>query len=570
MRVRSFLQNMMKEKKIFYGLLFPVLFSGIAGATGLLLWHILPFYADDPLEILQKVTPVKCYYDRNMSLVKRERSRQYQWRIPLPLSRISPEAVKVILAAEDANFYKHDGVDLSAILRAAYQNISSGRIISGASTIPMQLAALAMRENKIPRRTVTGKIQQALMARKLVRLYPKQRILEEYLNRIPFGGSIYGIEAAAVYYFGLPAEKLNIAEASLLCGIPQRPGVYRPDKALPLARERQKRVLQMLEKRQIIQKGEWEKIFNDSPLRLRDFSFPSRLAGKEPFIHNMYFRQAVRELAKTERNVPFEIHTALDQEMTGAALDTLKKYASFHPDIKDGAAVLICNRTMEVLVYIGTLDAKEPFTGQVDAAAAVRSAGSTLKPFLYGEGINGGMVSPDTFFHDEPLRYKDYEPANFDGKFRGKVTLEEALQLSLNTTAVKMLEMLGEQRALNLFAALGLRPRSTRKNGLSLALGSAGHTLLELTNAFTVIPNNGVFQKATFLKRESPEKWKENTKRMIWTENTAAALRSVLQRKVPPFGELDAAWKTGTSNGNKDAWCLAATPEYTLGVWFGN
>ncbi|MBP5182969.1 MAG: hypothetical protein J6331_08095, partial [Lentisphaeria bacterium] len=164
----------------------------------------------------------------------------------------------------------------------------------------------------------------------------------------------------------------------------------------------------------------------------------------------------------------------------------------------------------------------------------------------------------------------DYEPVNYDGKFRGRVSLEEALRLSLNTTAVKMLEMLGEQRALELFSSIGLSDHSGRKNGLSLALGSAGYTLLELTNAFSILPNEGKFRKASFFRQECFPGTEEEKEKKIWDENTAVAVSAVLRRKAPPFGDLDAAWKTGTSNGNNDAWCLAATPEYTLGVWFGN
>lgn len=534
----------------------------------ILFWNILPEYMEDPLEILQKNTPARCWYDRHGSLVKRERTWQYQWRLPLKLSQISPEVIKVILAAEDANFYKHGGVDISAVFRASFQNISSGRIISGASTIPMQLAALAMREKKIYRRSLKGKILQALMARKLVKKYPRNHILEEYLNQIPFGGNIYGIGAASLYYFGLPASQLNIAEASLLCGIPQRPAVYRADRNFPLARKRQKRVLQMLEKRKFLRTGEGEKIYRDAPLRMRDFSFPSTLAGKEPRLHNMFFRQAAKSLTKKNTPLPLSIHTTLDQEMTRVILNTLKKYARMYPDIKDAAAVLIENDSMEIRAYIGTLDIKEPYTGQVDASIALRSAGSTLKPFLYGEAINGGTVTIDTFFLDAPLQYKDYEPKNYDGTYRGKVTLEEALLLSLNTCAVKMLELMGEKRILELFDRIGLPDHTKRKNGLSLALGSAGYTLLELTNAFTLFPNEGIYEKCRFIREK--EQKKKRVKKAIWHKNTALAVNSILRRKTPPFAAVDAAWKTGTSNGNHDAWCLAATSEYTLGVWFGN
>ena len=559
-------------KRIWRNLLLSFfLFVLVFSAAALSFWYILPVYAEDPLAILACHTPARSFYDRNGELIKRVKTSHYQWRLDLPLSRISPEAVKVILAAEDADFYNHKGIDLSAVTRAFFQNITSGRIVSGASTISMQLASLAMREKGTYKRSLYGKILQALMARKLEMCHSKNEILKEYLNRIPFGGSIAGIGAASIYYFGLPAEKLNMAEASLLCGLPQRPNCYRPDRNLPLARKRQKRVLSMLERKGFLQKGEAEKICRDLPLRLRDFSAKSPLAGDSGFLHDHFLRQAEKEMKKRKKNLPDEIYTTLDQELSKHTLHILKTHLADFEDVHDAAAVVIDNKKMQVLVYIGTMDFSHPEAGQVDAASSVRSAGSTLKPFIYAEGINGGLVCKDTFFMDAPLRYKDYAPMNFDGKFQGKVTLEKALQMSLNTTAVKMLEMLGEERVSELFSRVGLSGASGRKNGLSLALGSAGHTLKDLVNAFTVFPNKGIFRTGSFLKDDTEQNPSLSPAgQRIWHRGTAVMLNHILSRRTPPFGEIDAIWKTGTSNGNHDAWCLAATEDYTAGVWLGN
>lgn len=547
------------------------LFALVFITAALSFWYILPRYVKDPLAVLSKHTPARSFYDRNGELIKRVKTSQYQWRLDLPLSRISPEAVKVILAAEDANFYNHKGIDPSAVIRAFFQNMTSGRIVSGASTISMQLASLAMRENGSYRRSFSGKITQALMARKLEMCHSKNEILKEYLNRIPFGGPIAGIGAASIYYFGLPAEKLNMAEASLLCGLPQRPNYYRPDRNLPRARKRQKRVLYMLERKGFLQKGEAEKIYRDLPLRLRDFSVRSPLPGDTDFLHDFFLRQAEAEMKNSGQSLPDEIFTTLDQELSKHTLNILKTGISGFEDVHDAAAVVIDNKKMQFLVYIGTLDFSSPEAGQVDAASAIRSAGSTLKPFIYAEGINGGLVCKDSFFMDAPLRYKDYAPVNFDGKFRGKVTLEKALQMSLNTTAVKMLEILGEERISELFSRVGLSGISGRKNGLSLALGSAGYTLKDLVNAFTVFPNKGIFRKGSFLNRNSENDPSPSPSgQQIWHPGTAGMIKSILTRRIPPFGEMDVIWKTGTSNGNYDAWCIAATEDYTAGVWLGN
>ena len=183
-------------------------------------WIIAPYCVDDPMTALSRQTPVRSWVDRSGKLLWNERTYAAEWRFPVPLSRISPHAVRVILAAEDAHFYRHSGVDYGAIARAAWQNLVSGKRLSGASTISMQLAGMALPPGK---HDLKRKFVQAALARKLERCHTKDEILAEYLNRIPFGGKLYGIEAAAQYYFGLPAAKLNLAEATLLCGLPQKP-----------------------------------------------------------------------------------------------------------------------------------------------------------------------------------------------------------------------------------------------------------------------------------------------------------------------------------------------------------
>lgn len=200
----------------------------LCGIIPAVFWYVAPYFTEDPMPRIMRQTPARIYYDCRGNRIYAERTYDCQWRFEIPLNELPPHVITTLLAVEDRKFYRHGGVNYMAGLRALFQNLAGGRIISGASTITMQLAAMAEPDRK---RTLSRKFMQILRARKLERLYSKERILTEYINRIPFGGKIYGFEAAANYYFGLPASKLNLAEASLLCGLPQKPNRFRPDRS---------------------------------------------------------------------------------------------------------------------------------------------------------------------------------------------------------------------------------------------------------------------------------------------------------------------------------------------------
>ena len=525
--------------------------------SGGVAWIVSPYCVDDPMVLLARQTPVRTWTDRNGRVLWNERTYDAQWRFPVPLGRISPHAVRVILAAEDASFYRHAGVDYLAVCRALGQNLVSARRISGASTISMQLAGMALPPG---RHDLKRKFLQAAMARKMEQLHPKEKILEEYLNRIPFGGKLYGIEAAARYYFGLSAEKLNLAESTFLCGLPQRPNYFRPDRHLARAKERQRIVLKLLVRRGKLSREEAEKILHHEPLRLRDFRF------RAPFENAASpgeFRHAFAVSgAKSGR-------TTLDRELHFKVLALLREQRSRLTGVKDFAALLIDNRSGEVLVYIGTPDIAAKPDGQVDSVRAVRSAGSSLKPFIYAEAIGGGLIVSATKLLDAPVRYGSYAPGNYDGRFYGKVSAGSALARSLNTPAVRLVARLGEKRVHETFGRIGLSPRRSGKNisaGLSLALGTEGYTLWDITCAYVALARGGTFVHPTLTRDGGGGK---KAKRSFPPE--VCLMISIMLRERP-FGldGPDAAWKTGTSNNNCDAWCFAYTPDYTLGVWFGN
>lgn len=528
---------------------------------GLLFWWLGPWLVADPMPALSRQTPVRRYVDGHGRLLYLERTYDHQWRLPVPLSAMSKPVLQATLAAEDADFFLHAGVDYGAVLRAFRQNARHGRVVSGASTITMQLAGMAAPSR---RRSWWGKVWQAFQARRLERHYSKERILAEYLNRVPFGGKLHGIEAAAWYYFGKPAAQLNVAEAALLCGLPQKPNALRPDRHVARARARQKLVLQMMERRGLLAGGEAERIYREEPLPLRDFRFPSRLAQLAECRDGMYFARAKAEAGDAD-----EVICHLEPERDDLLYRTLREQAGRLPGVRDGAAVLLDSGSGAVLAMVGTLDFASNQAGQVNAAAAVRSAGSTLKPFVYAEAIDGGVLVEDSVLLDAPVRYGEYAPGNFDGRFRGRVSAGEALSLSLNTPAVRLLAVLGPERMAARFQSLHLWAKTAvaadpAAHQLAMTLGTAGHSLLELTAAYAALARGGDYLPARCAAVVPASRVS------VFTPGCCAMVSRMLRRLPLPLSSVDVAWKTGTSNGNRDAWCFAYTPEYTLGIWFGN
>ena len=526
-------------------------------AAGIAVWIAAPFAVNDPMIALARQTPCRVWTDRGGHVLWNERTYDARWCFPVPLEKISPHAIRVILAAEDASFYRHSGVDYAAVCRALWQNLSSARRISGASTISMQLAGMALPPG---RHDLKRKFLQAALARKLERLHSKEEILTEYLNRIPFGGKIYGIEAAARYYFGLPAARLNLAEATFLCGLPQKPNYLRPDRHPARAKERQRIVLKLLTRRGKLTPGEARRILHREPLRLRDFRYRPDFANAASPGELRHALAAVKGGGT---------RTTIDRELHFRVLSLLRAQQQRLKNVSSGAALLVHNRTGEVLVYIGTLDFSAKPDGEVDVVRAVRSAGSSLKPFIYAEAVSGGLLVNATKILDAPLRYGSYAPGNYDGRFHGKVTAGFALSHSLNTPAVRLTAKLGEERICETFRRAGLAgDRFGRKQspGLSLALGTEGYSLWDITSAYAMLASGGTPVALSL----TPEGGRKKTDRRCFPEAVCLMVSTMLRERPFGHGGLDVAWKTGTSNNNCDAWCFAYTPDYTLGVWFGN
>jgi penicillin-binding protein 1C len=532
-------------------------------------WIVAPYCVDDPMVRLRQITPAHAFLDRNGIPVFYETTYDYEWRFPVELKDIAPCAVSIMLSAEDYAFYEHGGVDYMAILRALWQDVRNMKIISGASTISMQLAGFALPDH---RPSLVRKFRQAVMARRLEQLHTKDEILAEYLNRIPCGGKVYGIEAAARYYFGLNASQLNRAEAALLCGIPQKPNRYNPKYHAEAAKKRQKIVLDLLVHHELLTPDEARTVFDSEPLRYRDFTQPSDFEFKsapDETIHAVRRARAEKRAEGWSSTQGEPVICSIDADFQRDIQSVLKRRRDALPGVRDATAVVLDNASGEALAFLGTLDFNAPGNGQYNAANAVRSAGSTLKPFLYAEALEGGLVTTDTRILDAPLRYGNYSPGNFDGAFRGTVKVSYALAHSLNTPAVRLAATLGESRMVELADRLHILAarRPDGGFGLSMALGSAGHTLLSLTNAYRSLTSGGVLRPVYF--RHVPDRALPAGERVFSTGTTQAVLRMLTSLPLPEF-EGTAAWKTGTSNNLRDAWCFACTETLTIGVWFGN
>ncbi len=499
--------------------------------------------------------PSVLYWDGAGQLIHVERGGDYRWNFPLSYEEFPQEWIRFVLAVEDRRFWEHHGVDWRAGMRAFWQMLKCGRIVSGGSTITMQ--AVTMRTGR--RRTLGYKLRQIFLACQWEQSHTKEEILEEYFNQLPFGGKLYGVEAAAQYYFGRHARELNRNEMILLAGLPQSPNRYRPDRFPERALERREMVLHLLIRHGALTPQEADRI-RQEPLRYRQFS--TRLW---PRMEDPQFLLMAKAACPGRREYRLSLDSQLQEQVRAA----LQRQVERLEGVEDGAALVVENATGRVRACVGTLDYWRPKDGAVNGAMAWRSPGSAWKPFLYGEALYGGWLVAETRLLDAPLALPDYRPENYDGTFRGEISAREALADSLNTPAVRLLQQLGVERFLRLLGRLGMLkaspPSLAEKVGLSLAIGGTESTLVALASAYARLA--GAPGELSWLQEVAERK---ESREELWNEGARQMLLSMLRRPLPGAGELPVAWKTGTSNGNRDAWCFVVTPQWTVGVWLGN
>ena len=496
-----------------------------------------------------------------------------QWRFP-PLStkQVPDKFKKSIIAFEDKRFYQHFGIDPLAVARAAKLNIQAGRIVSGGSTLSMQVIRLAS-EN--PKRTFPEKLLEAVRALRLETRFSKDDILSLYASYAPFGGNVVGLEAASWRYFGRNPNQLSWAESAMLAVLPNSPALIHPGRKRDRLKAKRDALLKKLHTLNHISQLDYELAIAEAlPLK------PKPLPRLAPHL--------LDTLTQKNNNKAQRFKTTLDHNVQTQINEVAKHHAEILAlkDIHNLAILLIDNDSFEVKAYIGNTPPKNtlPTNGQaIDLIQRPRSTGSTLKPFLFASMIEKGEILPETLIPDAPIRYTGYQPKNFDRKYRGAVRAKQALASSLNIPAVNMLSYHGVERFLSSLRQLGLTTlhRRSREYGLPLILGGAESSLWELTNLYANLASqaNQKLSKNQFQAITLQNQTTETARQHIISPASAwLTLNALLEVGRPGnkayWKRFDSskkiAWKTGTSFGHRDAWAIGTTPKYTVGVWVGN
>jgi penicillin-binding protein 1C len=496
--------------------------------------------------------------DRDSRLLRAYATSEGRWRLPARIADVDPRFFDMLLVYEDKRFGAHPGVDPLALLRAASQLLSSGKIHSGGSTLTMQVARLLEPRSG---RSVWAKLRQIVRAIELERALTKDEILTLYLDLAPYGGNIEGIRAASLAYFGKEPHRLSLGETALLVALPQSPEARRPDRSAAAARAARDRVLERF--------AVSGRVPADEIALAKAEPVPP---GRRP-MPMLAPHAADRAVAETPpgSEVRLTIDANLQKNLEQLARERIRTLATTLGSDISLAALVVDNATGEVRAHVGSpdyFDARR--AGQVDLTQALRSPGSTLKPFIYGLGFEDGFIHPETLIEDRPTRYGGYAPQNFDFKFQGTVTVRRALQMSLNLPALAVLDQVGASRLTTRLAQAGasLVLPDGEAPGLAIGVGGAGIRLSDLTMLYAGIARHGtVLPLAERL--EPAAKTGQGTRLM---EPVAAwYVSNVLIGTPPPengaAGRI--AFKTGTSYGYRDAWSVGFDGNYTIGVWVG-
>ncbi len=486
-----------------------------------------------------------------------------KWRMKTELPEISPLLKKTILHKEDKWFYWHPGVNLFSIVRAAVRNIFTGRRTSGASTITMQV--VRMLEPR--KRNISSKTIEAFRALQMELKYSKNEILQLYFNLLPMGGNIEGIKSASWMYLKKNPDFLSLAEITAFSIVPNRPNSLRPDRNTSTLIKERNSWLHRFEKQGLFTKAEIEDALNE-PLD----AFRRPVAKLAPHISQ---KLRIGSLPADG----FEIRSTIVLQKQKIAEQLVEHYV--RPlrayNIRQAAIVVINNHTHKVEAYVGSADFTDTIdAGQVNGATAVRQPGSTLKPLVYGLGIDAGFITPKMKIDDVPVSFDGFTPENYDQSFSGNVSMEFALMHSLNIPAVTMLKKVSIPSFIEVLSKCGFRQvaKDQGKLGLSMVLGGCGATLEELTQLFSAFANDGMYYPPAFIQNQKPEQ----PRRILSPESSYILdeiLSSISRPDFPIHWQATSklpriAWKTGTSYGRRDAWSIGYNKNYTIGVWLGN
>ena len=509
--------------------------------------------------------------DRNGALLYELRSPSTGLRQPIPLSQVPPDFIAALLSIEDRGFYAHGGVSLTGIARALWQNLTSGRIVSGGSTLTQQYARIITGHAK---RTFVSKATEALLALKIEQSLSKDEILERYINSAYFGHQAYGLSAAAVTYFGKTPRELSAAECALLAGLPQSPSAYDPFSHPAAALDRRDRVITAMENTKVLRPDSAQEMKKE-PLSLAE----DRISISAPHFV-MWLLQEHPEVFEGAKEVKTTLDLNLQTETERIIEQNMKKLAD--RNVTSAAAVVLDAGNGDILAMVGSADYFDAeHDGAVNVAVAARQPGSALKPFTYALALAGGDTAATTVADTEAQFFTQegnpYTPRNYDFSEHGLVRYRDALANSYNIAAIKVLERVGVANLLSFLRDAGLSTltASPEHYGLALTLGDGEVKLLELASAYGIFPREG----RTLTSRSLPDDPIERGNDIL-DPKIAWLITNILsdqEARLPEFGsesplnfDFPVAVKTGTTRNSRDNWTLGYTPERIVGVWVGN
>ncbi len=492
---------------------------------------------------------------KDSSILEAYLSNDSKWRMKTELHEISPELRKTLIFKEDKYFYWHNGVNFLAIGKAFVGNIWYWKKNSGASTITMQVVRMLEKR----KRTYFNKCIEIFRAFQLDFHYSKEEILQLYFNLIPYGGNVEGVKSAAWLFFQKTPAQLSLSQVVTLTLVPNRPNTWALGKKNQVLFEAKNHWLKKMSNQKYFPKEDIEAALKEK--------LPEK--KQKPRVIAPQFCRRMKNLFPDQ----YLIYTYLDkqkqekiQQLTSNFTERTKLY-----NIHQAAVLVINNQTKTIEAYIGSADFEnKKDEGENDGVKAIRSPGSTLKPLIYALAIEKGLITPKTILADVPTDFGGYVPENFNKKFTGQVSVENALKTSLNIPAVKILQLISPQILIQKLIQLQYKQvkKEEKKLGLSMALGGLGTSLEELVNLYQIFANQGNFSPFMYLRNE-----KKSKNIAILKEESAYLISEILgnmQKNDNTQNALKIAWKTGTSLGRRDAWCIAYNPIYTVGVWIGN
>jgi penicillin-binding protein 1C len=493
--------------------------------------------------------------DRHGKLLRAYAMADGRWRLPVHAATdVDPTYLKLLFAYEDRRFYSHRGVDLLALGRAALQLTARGHIVSGGSTITMQLARLMEPRRQ---RSISAKLRQIVRAIEIERQMNKGQILDLYLAMAPYGGNLEGIRAASIAYFGKEPKRLSLSEAALLVALPQSPENRRLDRYPNAARAARDRVLDRM-----VEDG----VISNSDAAIAKMAPVPRLRKPLPILAPHSADQAMASVKNTPV-IALTLDAPLQQTLETLARD---RAAALGGNISV-AILAVDNASGDVLARVGSPDYfDDRRAGQVDMTRAVRSPGSTLKPFIYGLAFEDGFVHPESLIDDRPIRFGSYAPENFDMTFQGTVPVRKALQMSLNVPAVALLDRVGASRLSSRLKQAGARLELPKDEapGLAMGLGGVGITLQDLVQLYSGLARLGSARPLLEIQSQRDE---AREPQRLMDQVAAWQVGNVLLGTPPPENGVHnrIAFKTGTSYGYRDAWSIGFDGRITIGVWVG-